>query len=217
MKRGLWSAVLLAAAVVAVQPAQALETGQCLPAAQVRASLAAEGQNPVIVGNRTGYGYPTALIFFANADGSKGYLVRGDKPLGQEAETACIDSVYRDVRLNDVGKPGVPPWALMHDSAAQTADICKRDRLGYQEFCASNDQGLENLESHGEHVMLVATGTAINPRDKPVRLEQKIVLPLEPRAATGLLQAATREGASYVLSAYGSGSFTQYGTAMLGR
>ncbi|MBZ4346229.1 hypothetical protein LAN15_24170, partial [Mycobacterium tuberculosis] len=79
--------------------------------------------------------YATALVFTSNADGSRGYLLRGDKPLGQQADTICIDSVYEDVRLNDITQPGIPAWAQLGGNAARAEAICKRDRLGYQEMC----------------------------------------------------------------------------------
>lgn len=181
---GFCTAVVLVAALSS--PASALDTGQCLPAAQVRATLAAEGQNTIIVGNRTGYGYPTALIFTSDASGSKGYALRGDKPLGEQATTICVDSVYRDVRLNDITRPGIPAWAKMGGDAAKAAAICKRDRLGYQEDCRANDLNLTNLESNGRRVMLVATGAAINPRDKSVRQGQRLVVTLAVQCSKGL-------------------------------
>ena len=156
---GAWGLLIFGAS-----DAWALDTGQCLPAAQVRATLTAEGQNTIILGNRTGYGYPTALVFTSNGDGSEGYALRGDKPLGEQ-----------DVRLNDVTRPGVPAWAKLGGDPAAAAAICKRDRLGYQEQCRFHDESLSNLEGNGQHVMLMATGTAINPRDKTVRDGQRIL------------------------------------------
>ena len=213
MARWVVRAAVATAAFIAA-PSWALDTGQCLPAAQVRAALAAEGMNPIIVGNRTGYGYPTSLIFFSNADGSKGYLVRGDKPMGQQADTACVDSVYRDVRLNDITRSGIPDWANMTVNRRKVEAIC-RGHLGYQDMCRPHDQMLANLESNEQHVMLAATGTAINPRDHTVRDHQRIVVTLRPADQVGLINAVTPEGASYMLSAYSSAAFSQYGAAKL--
>jgi hypothetical protein len=195
--------------------AQALQTGQCLPAAQVRATLAAEGQNPIILGTRTGYGYGTALIFTSNADGSRGYLIRGDKPLGQQADTICIDSVYRDIRLNDIARPGIPAWAAITVDAARAEADCRENRLGFQEMCQPHDQSLANLQSHGVNVMLMATGTVINPRDRSSRSDQTIVLMVDPSDQAGVLKAVSDTGASYMLSAYTKASYTQHGTALL--
>lgn len=209
-------AITALGAAIAASPADALETGQCLPASEVRSVLASEAMNPIVVGNRSGYGYPTSLIFFANADGSRGYLIRGDKPLGEQSDHACVESVYRNVRLNDVATPGVPRWSLMQgrDAAAANA-ICKRGGLGYQDKCNFHNDSIIGQERNGQRVMLVATGTAINPRDKIVRRDQTIVVTLNPSNGLGLVKATTVEGASYMLSAYARGSFTQFGDAVL--
>lgn len=196
-------------------PALALETGQCLPATTVRATLAQEGQSPIIVGNRSGYGYPTALIFTSNVDGSKGYAVRGDKPFGEQAETACIDSVYRDIRLNDISKPGIPAWAKMGGDPKTAEAICKRDKLGYQEDCGYADQATVNLNRNMQRVMFQAMGSAINPRDKSIRQSQRIVVTLQADNKLGLVRAVTIEGSGYLLSGYSGAAYTQHGEAML--
>ncbi|OSZ69556.1 hypothetical protein CAP40_01485 [Sphingomonas sp. IBVSS2] len=203
-------------AILSASPALALDTGQCLPAQQVRDALKAEGMQPIIVGNRTGYGYPTSLIFFANADGSRGYLIRGDKPLGEQAETACVDSVFRGVKLRDISRPGIPEWALMGDDPAKAEAGCKRDHLGYQEKCSAHDRSLAILNSNGQHVLFMAIGTAINPRDKSIRRDQRLLLTLDGSEASGLLKASTAEGASYILSAYTKGATTQNAAALMG-
>lgn len=192
-----------------------LKIGQCSLAGDVRAALSAEGQNPIIVGNRTGYGYATALIFMANADGSRGYLVRGDKPLGEQASTICIDSVFTDVRLNDISKPGLPAWAKFGGDREEALRVCKRDRLGYQEVCMFHDEAVLNLDSHGDRVMLTAKGAAINPRDKTVRSGQVITVTLNPGKQSGLITATTSEGARYSVSAYTKASYSQYGEKLL--
>lgn len=214
MRKFLWfvGAVICTGAAF---PALALETGQCLPAATVRVTLAQEGQNPIIVGNRSGYGYPTALIFTSNADGSKGYAVRGDKPFGEQAGTVCIDSVYRDVRLNDISKPGIPSWAKMGGDAKTAKAICKRDRLGYQEVCAPADQVTQELDTNGRRVMMVVSGSAINPSDKSIRQNQRILVTLNASSQTGLIRAITQEGAGYVLSGYSNAGYTPNGETKL--
>lgn len=195
--------------------AYALETGQCLPATQVRTAIAAEGQNPIIIGERSGYGYPTALIFTSNTSGSKGYLLRGDWPLGKQADIICIDSVYRDIRLNDISKPGIPAWARMDVDASTAIAICARDKLGYQELCLPHDKALFNISAGGLHVMFQAIGTVINPRNKSMRSEQRILAAVRLSDYTGIIDAVTSEGANYMLAAYTKVSYTQHGEALL--
>ena len=191
-------------------PAFALTVGQCGAAATIRAELAAEQQSTIIIGNRSGYGSPTTLAFTSNADGSKGYLVRGDKPLGQQATVACIDAAYGDARINDVTKLGVPAWAMITSDPATVDRICQRDRLGYQEMCKANDERLTNLEGNGQRVLFVATGSAVNPRDDTVRSGQRIIVTYSSAKDGGLVMASTPEGANYILSAYSPISLTQH-------
>lgn len=205
------------AAALMVTPAFALTTGECLPSTQARQAVADEGMSPIVVGNRSGYGNPTALIYFSNADGSKGYAFLGDKPFGEQATTICVQSVYRDIHLNDITKPGVPSWARMPIDRARATAICARGGLGWQDKCLPHDDSLTNLESNGAHVMLVATGTAINPRDKSVRANERLVVAIKPADGKGIRAAVTPEGASYMLSAYLDVKYTQFGQAMFGR
>ena len=193
-----------------------LETGKCYPAANVRAQLAAEGQQPIIVGNRAGYGYPTAIYFTSNADGTKGYAVRGDKLLGTPATETCVDSVYGDVRLNDISLANIPAWAKWGNDEATALAICRRDKLGYQEKCNSHDTVARNIFGSGSRFMLSARGTAINPRDKSIRKDQMIWVNYTPRTGNGLIHATTPEGADYVLSAYGAVAYTKAGEALIG-
>lgn len=213
-----WIAVAAACgAIFAASPAFALTTGECLPAEQARQAIAIEAMSPIIVGNRSGYGNPTALIFFSNSDGSKGYAFLADKPFGQQATTICVQSVYRDIHLNDITRAGIPSWARMPVDRTRATAICARGGLGWQDNCLPHDDSMANLESNGVHVMLIATGTAINPRDKSVRSNQRIVVSVDPVVHKGIFKAATSEGASYMLSAYLDVSYTQHGNAMLER
>lgn len=63
----------------------------------------------------------------------------------------------------------------------------------------------------------MATGSAINPRDKSVRRDQRIVLTLDGSRNGGVLSASTTEGASYVLAAYTKGAATQNASALMDR
>ncbi len=207
---------LAVASLAAASPALALDTGQCLPAAQVRAALASENMQPIIVGNRAGYGDHAALIFYANASGSRGYAVRGDKSYGQLSDTICIESVFRDVRLNDITHPGIPAWARIDGiDAAVVERVCKSGKLGWQEQCMPHNVGLTNQETHGVHVMLMVTGSAINPRDKSIRQNQRIVVSVSPTDNKGGVDAVTPEGANYMLSGYVDVAYTRNGEALL--
>ena len=209
-----WLAAIMSL-VVTASPALALETGQCAPAEQARRAIAAEQISPIIVGNRSGYGHPTALIFFANADGSKGYVILTDRPFGEQATSVCVQSVLRNIRLNDITNAGIPSWAKMPVDRPKATALCAKGGLGWQDSCRPHDTSLANLESNGLHVMLSATGTAINPRDNSIRHDQRITVAVDPVQSKGLFEAATEEGANYMLSAYLKVNFTQHGLALL--
>ncbi|MBB5985636.1 hypothetical protein [Sphingobium lignivorans] len=94
-------------------PAIALEPGQCGPAAEIQAALKAEGQVPVVIGNRVTTRKDRPVnIFTANSSGV-GYSLEGDAPQGQKSKTVCVGVRYRDLRLNDINSPVVPAWALI--------------------------------------------------------------------------------------------------------
>lgn len=211
-------AVLLTSSfLVFASPAMALATGQCLPAAQVRAALTKEGQKPIIVGNQSGYGRPYALIFTANAEGERGYALRSDKPYGEQATTICVESAYTQIHLHDVKAEPIPEWAEIGNDPREAAAICRRYKLGYQENCNSHDESLRNLAGNGQRVIFMATGTAINPRDKSIRTDQRIWLTYSGEHTGGLFKATTVEGASYVLSGHTDTSFTQHGRVFFTR
>ena len=196
-------------------PTHDLATGQCRPASEVKEVLSREKQTPIIVGNRAGYGDGIALLFFSNGDGSRGYLLRSNKPYGELASSICVESVFQNIRLSDISKPGIPKWAKLGGNPDEANAICKRDHLGYQENCVYHDDGMENSHSHGDRVMFMATGSAINPRDKTIRQGQTITLILNPTKQSGLVNATTPEGACYTLSGYAKGAYTEPGEKML--
>jgi hypothetical protein len=89
-------------------PAFALEPGACAPAAEIQAVLKAEGQLPVVIGNRvTTRKDRPANIFTADASG-RGYVLEGDAPNGQKSTTVCVKGRYSGLRLNDINSATVP-------------------------------------------------------------------------------------------------------------
>ncbi|WP_165185088.1 hypothetical protein [Caulobacter soli] len=192
----------------AASPVLALEMDQCGPAANMRATLAAEGQNTIIIGNRSGAGIPTALAFTSNADGSKGYMVVTDLPLGEKAGWVCVQSVYRDIRIGDVTKPGIPTWALHVEDTARVDEQCAGQKLGWQGACHLHSTALKNLESHGQRVLFKAIGTAKSRGS--VRDDQLLLVTVDSRESAGILTATTDEGANYMLWAYSKVAITPY-------
>lgn len=133
--------------------AHALEPKQCLPAAEMQAALKAEGQVPVVTGNRVTTRVDRPVnIFTAGTDGT-GYELEGDQPRGTPSKTVCVMSRYHDVRLNDITSPVVPAWALIGNDTKAANDHCRATNAG---LCESYDDYVKRGTPQGLRVMLVA-------------------------------------------------------------
>lgn len=152
MLKILWS-LSFAAAVLGASPAFALEAKQCGGAAQIQAALKAEGQVPVVIGNRvTTRADRPVNIFTANSNGV-GYELEGDAPQGTPSKTVCVVTRYHGVRVNDITSPIVPPWALIGNDTKAANDSCRATRSG---LCESYDDYIKRATAGGMRVMLVA-------------------------------------------------------------
>lgn len=116
-------ASMLATACISTS-ALALEAKQCLPMAEMNAALKAEGQRTLIIGDRVYVDSPTDDIMdarfnrfvntvTANADGSLGYQLEGDKPRAQASDKVCVRAKLTHVQLLDARKPGINKAALL--------------------------------------------------------------------------------------------------------
>ena len=103
-------------------PALALEPKQCLSLADMNKAMQAEGQRSLVVGNRSAMhndasaqsGVSVSLyvnLFTSNSDGSLGYNLEGDKPMGTPSEKVCVRSKFINIALFDARKSGTPPAA----------------------------------------------------------------------------------------------------------
>ena len=134
-------------------PAWALEPRQCGSAAEIQAALKAEGQVPVVVGNRvTTRADRPVNIFTANSN-RVGYELEGDAPQGQPSTRVCVVTRYHDVRVNDVKSPIVPAWALIGNDRAAAEASCKASGGGW---CDTYHDYLKRSYAAGRRVMLVA-------------------------------------------------------------
>lgn len=171
-------------------PAQAVERGTCLPAAQMIQTLRAEGQRSVIEADMmTGNPRTLPLIMYTtNADGSRGYEVGGDRPRdpGNPAQAAqrqpatlCISSVLTDVRLN--GDAAIP-------SSFRLASSIRSPQLEE----AARAAGVRN---YGDHNTLLDTGARM--QNFPA-LQARVVINGQPgRRLTVSFSNSDREGAVF--------------------
>jgi len=109
----------LAMGVMAFSTARALEPRQCLPMAEMNAALRAEGQRTIIIGDRTTLvddrSRPGGAridrwvnTFTSNEDGSLGYNLEGDRPMGEPSSQVCVRAKLTNIRLYDRGRSDTP-------------------------------------------------------------------------------------------------------------
>lgn len=113
-------------AVFAANQAQAMEVGQCAPAAQMSAALKAEGQKSLITANRVteDANYTPLNMVTSNSEGN-GYLLEGDKAFGQPSTKFCVMLKMSSMALFDASRPGVNPATLIggkHDKSTMAAE-----------------------------------------------------------------------------------------------
>ena len=105
MRRCLIAAAAVTATLALTAPAHAVERGQCLPNAEMVARLRDEGQRALVQGvilNQSNGNWVASLIVTANADGSRGYELRGQFVATQRTPPIlCVQEELSDVRLND--------------------------------------------------------------------------------------------------------------------
>lgn len=118
MKAWIVAGAVFASALAA--PAFALEPRQCLSMTEMNASLVAEGQRTLIIGNRIAFldgpgdrieAGRSVNTFTSNADGSVGYNLEGDKPMGEPSTQVCVRAKFTNIVLYDARKPGTPQGA----------------------------------------------------------------------------------------------------------
>lgn len=142
---------------VAATPAWAKIELRCYEGAEAVAALKAElkaaDQQPVIIGNRTGSNWNVNL-FTSDAAGRIGYNIEGNERFGsgKESTTLCVKGKYRSIVMNDVTKPGIPPWALVGSNPKIAGPAAKRAGYG----AGVHDDSVRTGERNGYHVALGA-------------------------------------------------------------
>lgn len=187
-------------------PALALEAGQCGTAAEIQAALKAEGQVPVIIGNRvTTRKDRPANIFTANSNGI-GYALEGDAPQGQKSTRVCVGYRYHGVRVNDIASPVLPSWALIgNDRKAAEAD-CKARKAG---LCDSYDDYMRRSYATGRRIMMVARADFAN-GDGTRRNGRLVTIVFVPGSKLADVTATNSVGASESDGGLEDVNFTQY-------
>ena len=155
----LFCSVALMAGAAFASTGQAAEVGQCFDTAQLNQTMKDEGQRSMafatqwLIDPRTGLRTdPIGHIFTSNEDGSRGYTLEADAPIGAPLKKICVTSKLHDVKFFDTTSPGVPEEALIHGDRARAVQFCKEKGLG---DCGYHDEDLKNLDKGGERVLML--------------------------------------------------------------
>lgn len=191
-----WRMVLGASAAIlafAATPAFAKIELRCYEGpdavAQLKAELKAADQQPVIVGNRTA-GNWNVNLFTSDAEGRIGYNIEGNQRYGsgKESTTLCVKGKYRAIVMNDVSKPGIPPWALVGSDPKIAGPLAKGYGAGV------HDDSVRTGERNGFHVALGAISRV--PTDDGGEMDGPLVLvdfnPTDPKRGGGVSITDTR-------------------------
>lgn len=185
----------------------------CYPAAQVKAALAAEGQQPVVVGNRmTTRTDRPAHYFTSNARG-QGYEIEGDQPFGTPATTMCVNARIEGIRLNDINSPVVPAWALIGNDRIAAERNCRETGAG---MCTSHDDYVRNATANGQRVMLVAH-TVFSNANGSTRNGRMITVLTQVDTKLADVTATNAIGASESVAGLEAVNYTQFGVSLIAR
>ncbi|HEX7822824.1 MAG TPA: hypothetical protein VF463_19670 [Sphingobium sp.] len=187
-------------------PAFALEPGQCAPAAEVQAVLKAEGQMPVVIGNRVTLRKDRPANIFTSDKNGRGYSLEGDAPNGQKSTIVCIGARYSGLRLNDINLPVVPSWALIGNDTKAANDNCEATKAG---FCESYDDYVKRATAGGMRVMLVARSESVQP-DGSVRKGRLLTILTKPGRQIADVKATNSAGAAESVGALEDVNYTQF-------
>jgi hypothetical protein len=88
--------------------AQSVYIEGCHEGRVVEEALANDGQKPVFIGKRSMVGGMAASNVFTMNDNGFGFNVERDP----EGNKLCVAAAYRDVKLNHIDSPSIPPWGL---------------------------------------------------------------------------------------------------------
>lgn len=208
----------------ATPAAVTLAPGQCYPAATVRASLSAQNQYKMIVGNRMALTFNAAgdaidsprvaNVFTSNPDGSLGYNLEGNQPLGTPSTEFCVRAQYRDVRFNDWTRAGVPDFARVGAAnPATVAALCAQDSYRRGLGCGPMDSMLTASDKNiPERVMMSAQTFNANGA-----AGRRIIVLGQPTSPDrdGVVYAADRNGVGLELMMVERIAFTPEGEAMV--
>lgn len=192
-------------------PAFALEPGQCAPADDVQAMLKAEGQMPVVIGNRVTLRKDRPVNIFTSDKEGRGYSLEGDAPQGQKSTTVCVGARYSGLRINDINSPIVPSWALIGNDTKAANDNCEATKAG---LCESYDDYVKRATAGGMRVMLVARSESKLP-DGSMRKGRLLTILTKPGRQIADIKATNSVGAAESVGVLEEVRYTQFASRFM--
>jgi len=206
-----FAGLAVASTIAFTSPAFALEAGQCGPAAEIQAALKAEGQVPVVIGNRVTTRKDRPVNIFTADSNRIGYELEGDAPQGQKSTRVCVASRYHDVQLNDITSPVIPSWALIGNDRRKAEADCKTRQAG---LCDSYDDYVRRSHAAGRRIMLVAQTDRAN-ADGSRRNGRLLTVIFKPDHKLAEVTMTNAAGASESGGGLESVSFTQFAPSFI--
>lgn len=195
----------------AASPALALDAGTCGSAADIQAALKAEGQVPVVVGNRVTTRKDRPVNIFTSDATGHGYALEGDAPQGQESTKVCVLTRYSGLRVNDITSSVVPPWALIGNNTEAANENCRVTGAG---LCESYDDYVKRATAGGMRVMLVARSEATQ-SDGSVRAGRLLTVLTKPGRKIADVTATNSLGASESVGGLEDVNYTQFASRFM--
>jgi len=203
---GRLSCAVIAGVMITSWPALALEPKQCLPLADMNAALKAEGQMPVVIGNRVTTRKDRPVNIFTSDANGRGYALEGDAPHGQPSKRVCVGARYSGLRINDINSPVVPSWALIGNSRASAQADCTARKAG---VCDSYDDYVRRATAGGMRVMLVARSESTQ-GDGSIKQGRLLTILTRPDRKIADVTATNRLGASEAVGGLEDVNYTQF-------
>lgn len=149
-------AVLVFGLAAGVANAGGLEPGKCYPKNQAESVLKAEGEFPIIIGNRV-TDDRNVNIFFMN-DLGYGYNIEGDKPKGIPSNKVCVRASYKDVHLNDIRNAEIPSWGKNIRTVGNGIDVKGAYANGARLIFAAQtyENAPDKTERLGKYIVVIA-------------------------------------------------------------
>lgn len=212
-KRSAAPVALSAGLAFASTAALGAQVGECGPSKQIIDKLKAEGQFSLIVAEKWTENKNSRpfIGFFTNNDGSRGYMIEGDKGPGMRIpEQACIKHAFANVKLNN--SQTVPPSFLLKTSWSKEAiqKECERQTL---RSCGSYNHTLEIGAKNGLFPVFQAQKVLVGPDNSITSWGQLVTVSNSNDGSGGPLEVTFDGGLSQLSYHLDNIQFTKTGEA----